>query len=59
MKIKTEPIGSIPRPLELIEGMKAHAAGQINEVELDKLFEAALTDTLNASSHRLSGDHRW
>ena len=24
MKIKTEPIGSIPRPLELIEGMQAH-----------------------------------
>jgi len=46
MKIRTEPIGSIPRPLELIEGMKAHASGQINERELDKLFEAALTDTI-------------
>ena len=31
MKIKTEPIGSIPRPLELIEGMKAYAAGQLND----------------------------
>jgi 5-methyltetrahydropteroyltriglutamate--homocysteine methyltransferase len=46
MKIKTEPIGSIPRPLELIEGMKAHAAGQLNEHELDKLFEKALIDTI-------------
>jgi 5-methyltetrahydropteroyltriglutamate--homocysteine methyltransferase len=46
MKIRTEPIGSIPRPIELIEGMKAHASGQINGRELDKLFEAALTDTI-------------
>src|SRR6476659_10780738 len=46
MKIKTEPIGSIPRPLELIEGMKAHADGQLNEHELDRLFEKALIDTI-------------
>ncbi|HET9824701.1 MAG TPA: cobalamin-independent methionine synthase II family protein [Chitinophagaceae bacterium] len=46
MKIKTEPIGSIPRPVELIEGMKAHAAGQLNDHELDKLLEAALVDTI-------------
>jgi 5-methyltetrahydropteroyltriglutamate--homocysteine methyltransferase len=46
MKIKTEPIGSIPRPPELIEGMKAHAGGQINDNELNLLFEKALVDTL-------------
>jgi 5-methyltetrahydropteroyltriglutamate--homocysteine methyltransferase len=46
MKIRTEPIGSIPRPLELIEGMKAHAAGQVNDNELNRLFEKALTDTI-------------
>jgi methionine synthase II (cobalamin-independent) len=40
MKIKTEPIGSIPRPLELIEAMKAYAAGWLNDDELNKLSEA-------------------
>jgi hypothetical protein len=29
MSIPTEPIGSIPRALELIEGMEAFAAGRI------------------------------
>lgn len=46
MKIKTEPIGSIPRPVELIEGMKAHAAGQLNDQGLNKLFDAAIVDTI-------------
>ena len=46
MKIRTEPIGSIPRPLALIEGMAAHANGDINEKELNKLFESAITDTI-------------
>lgn len=46
MKIKTEPIGSIPRPVALVEGMKAHAAGQLNDAELDKLFQSAITDTI-------------
>ena len=46
MKIQTEPIGSIPRPIELIEGMKAHAAGTLKMKDLDKLFESALTDTI-------------
>jgi 5-methyltetrahydropteroyltriglutamate--homocysteine methyltransferase len=46
MKIRTEPIGSIPRPAELINGMKAHAAGQLDIRDLDKLFDAALADTI-------------
>ena len=46
MKIRTEPIGSIPRPLALIEGMAAHANSDINEKELNKLFESAITDTI-------------
>jgi 5-methyltetrahydropteroyltriglutamate--homocysteine methyltransferase len=46
MKIRTEPIGSIPRPLELIDGMKAHAAGQLNDDDLNQLFERALVDTV-------------
>ncbi|HZJ59501.1 MAG TPA: 5-methyltetrahydropteroyltriglutamate--homocysteine methyltransferase, partial [Chitinophagaceae bacterium] len=46
MKIRTEPIGSIPRPLELIDAMKAHAAGQLNGDDLNQLFEKALVDTV-------------
>lgn len=46
MKIQTEPIGSIPRPVALVEGMKAHAAGQLDDQALDNLFESALADTV-------------
>jgi 5-methyltetrahydropteroyltriglutamate--homocysteine methyltransferase len=46
MKIRTEPIGSIPRPLELIEGMHAHGLGQLDDKGLNKLFDAALADTI-------------
>jgi 5-methyltetrahydropteroyltriglutamate--homocysteine methyltransferase len=46
MHIQTEPIGSIPRPVELILGIKAHAAGQLNDQDLQQLFEEALFDTV-------------
>lgn len=46
MKIRTEPIGSIPRPVSLMEGMSAFATGDINEAELNKLFDSAITDTI-------------
>jgi len=46
MQIFTEPIGSIPRPAELVEGMKAFSSGDINADELDVLFERALRDTI-------------
>src|ERR1017187_6308554 len=46
MKIQTEPIGSIPRPVELILGMKANATGQLSDQDLNHLFESALTDTI-------------
>ena len=46
MKILTEPIGSIPRPIELILGMQANAAGQLDDRGLQQLFDAALTDTI-------------
>ena len=39
MKIRTEPIGSIPRPVSLMEGMSAFATGDINEAEINKLFD--------------------
>jgi 5-methyltetrahydropteroyltriglutamate--homocysteine methyltransferase len=46
MQILTEPIGSIPRPVELVEGLKAFSAGAIAEVELNILFDRALKDTI-------------
>jgi len=44
--IPTEPIGSIPRPIELIEGIRARDTGQISEAELSALTDAAVRDTL-------------
>ena len=46
MSIPTEPIGSIPRPPTLIEGMQRFAAGSISENELNSLYEAAIIDTI-------------
>ena len=46
MLIPTEPIGSIPRPLELIEAMRAHAAGQFPQTQLEAMYEAAVIDTV-------------
>ncbi len=46
MPIPTEPIGSIPRPKALIEGIGAFAAGRLPQQELDRLYEAALLDTI-------------
>ena len=36
MRIQTEPIGSIPRPIELILGMQANAAGQLEDKGLQQ-----------------------
>jgi len=46
MQILTEPIGSVPRPAELQQGMRAFAAGELKADELDILFHRALEDTL-------------
>lgn len=43
MTIPTEPIGSIPRPIELIEAV---AAGGANDPKLDSLYNAAVEDTI-------------
>jgi 5-methyltetrahydropteroyltriglutamate--homocysteine methyltransferase len=42
MAIPTEPIGSIPRPLELIEAVRT--AG--DDAKLDPLYDAAIRDTI-------------
>lgn len=44
MKIPTEPIGSIPRPLALIQSIAN--AGDFEAPELDPLYEEALRDTI-------------
>ena len=46
MPIPTEPIGSIPRPPELIEGMQQFAAGRITQAKLGTLFDRATRDTI-------------
>jgi 5-methyltetrahydropteroyltriglutamate--homocysteine methyltransferase len=43
MPIPTEPIGSIPRPVELIEAV---AEGIISDPNLDPMYEAAVRDTI-------------
>jgi 5-methyltetrahydropteroyltriglutamate--homocysteine methyltransferase len=43
MTIPTEPIGSIPRPLELIEAVERNGA---EDPALDPLYEAAIRDTV-------------
>jgi methionine synthase II (cobalamin-independent) len=44
--IPTEPIGSIPRPQALIDGMSAISAGTISPEEFRRLQEEALRDTI-------------
>jgi 5-methyltetrahydropteroyltriglutamate--homocysteine methyltransferase len=46
MSIPTEPIGSIPRPRELLEGRQAFDAGRLSRRELDSLYHAAILDTI-------------
>ena len=46
MTLPTEPIGSIPRPIELIEGMQAFGAGRISAQALESLFDGAVRDTI-------------
>ena len=46
MSIPTEPIGSIPRPAELIEGMRAFAEGAISAEEMEALYDGAVRDTI-------------
>jgi 5-methyltetrahydropteroyltriglutamate--homocysteine methyltransferase len=44
--MKTEPIGSIPRPPSLIKAIQASQSGQISREELDAAFAAAIEDTI-------------
>ena len=46
LMIPTEPVGSIPRPPELIEAIAEHRAGQIDDARLEALYDAAVRDTV-------------
>ena len=46
MPILTEPIGSIPRPTELVEGLTAFSSVDLGVDELNILFDRALRDTI-------------
>src|SRR6266478_2569184 len=46
MAIPTEPIGSIPRPAELMDAVMGLGEGRVSQAELDERYEAALRDTI-------------
>jgi 5-methyltetrahydropteroyltriglutamate--homocysteine methyltransferase len=46
MSIPTEPIGSVPRPPELIEAVQAAGEGRVTAEELERLYDEALRDTI-------------
>jgi 5-methyltetrahydropteroyltriglutamate--homocysteine methyltransferase len=46
MSIPTEPIGSIPRPPALIEGIKSFQAGRLSLAQLDALYDRAVRETI-------------
>ena len=46
MSIPTEPVGSIPRPLELLAAMAKRAAGRMSAEEFRAAEEQALRDTI-------------
>jgi methionine synthase II (cobalamin-independent) len=46
MPIPTEPIGSIPRPPELIDAMRAFGGGEISAGELATMQDQAVRDTI-------------
>jgi 5-methyltetrahydropteroyltriglutamate--homocysteine methyltransferase len=46
MAIPTEPVGSIPRPVEVLEGWEAFEAGRISRERLERLLEEAVHTTI-------------
>src|SRR5580658_1985448 len=46
MPIPTEPIGSIPRPHELIDALGRLSAGTIQQSEYEQVLDAAVCDTV-------------
>ncbi|MFP4228415.1 MAG: cobalamin-independent methionine synthase II family protein [Salinivenus sp.] len=48
MALPTEPIGSIPRPDELVESLKAYRQGNLSSDALDRVYDRALRATVDA-----------
>jgi len=46
MVLPTEPIGSIPRPAALIEGIQTFEDGRMSQQELERLYDSAVRDTI-------------
>jgi 5-methyltetrahydropteroyltriglutamate--homocysteine methyltransferase len=46
MLIPTEPIGSIPRPQALMDGIQAFQGGRLSLAHLDALYDRAVRDTI-------------
>jgi 5-methyltetrahydropteroyltriglutamate--homocysteine methyltransferase len=46
MALPTEPIGSIPRPAALIEGMQAFENGRLSQEQFGRLYVSAVRDTI-------------
>jgi 5-methyltetrahydropteroyltriglutamate--homocysteine methyltransferase len=46
MPIPTEPIGSIPRPRALLDGIRAFEDRRISQKELDSLYDSAVRETI-------------
>src|SRR4051812_42154459 len=46
MSLPTEPIGSIPRPPELLAGIAEYEAGRLGSETLESLYEGAVRDTI-------------
>ncbi|HEX4959310.1 MAG TPA: cobalamin-independent methionine synthase II family protein [Thermoanaerobaculia bacterium] len=46
MPLPTEPIGSIPRPPELIRAVQESQQGRVSQQDLDELYRQALVDTI-------------
>ena len=46
MPIPTEPIGSIPRPPELLQAMSGHAEGHISDADLAEVQTRSVRDTI-------------
>jgi 5-methyltetrahydropteroyltriglutamate--homocysteine methyltransferase len=44
--LPTEPIGSIPRPTELVDAIGGAATGRVSKEALDALYDRALRDTI-------------
>lgn len=46
MSLPTEPIGSIPRAANLVEGIRLHGEGRLSSTTLETLYENAVRETI-------------